>query len=554
MSTTPVFSGMMLPWNRYSKRIYRPEIGCKTLSVFVSIYTLVFLNFTFWHKGMEYYSGHIVDFVILGVGIFLLLNAVILSFSVKYCIKPIFILFILISAVSSYYQDTFGILITNEMIRDAVTTTVNEARHLITGKFVFHVFVFGIVPSFLVGWIKVKHQTILTKVATNTAYILACVVVILGTVTVNYPLNASVFRNHHDFIGSLNPVGPIASAIKYTRIILSERNIVVAPLGLDAEKGPLATAAPNPVITILVVGETARAQNFSLNIYDRETNPELARRNVISFTDVTSCGTATAVSMPCMFSLDGRSEHSSSRGLSNENLLDVLVHAGVNVVWWDNNTGDKGVAARIPSENLSRGDTVPFCRDGECDDGILVDRLNRYIGDLTEDTVIVMHQIGSHGPSYYLRYPPEFEKFTPACSTDQLGDCTQAEIINAYDNTILYTDHVLAQIIDLLEAQEDNFVTSMIYMSDHGESLGEFGLYLHGAPYLIAPEVQTRVPFIMWLSPEFASTMHIDSSCLRSRRELEVSHDNLFHSVLGGMNIHTEIYQRDLDIFALCQS
>ncbi len=540
--------------SQLSKRVFRPSIGSLTLSVMTTLYVLVFLNYSFWNKGFEYYSEHPLAFAVFGVGVILVVNSIFLSFSFRRTTKPAFIFFIMVAAISSYFMDTFGVIITGDMIRNVVSTTVNEARHLITWKFILHVFAFGVVPSILIGWVKVNHRNLIPKLIHNIIVIFVSLILAVGAVSFDYPLNASVIRNQRDFLGSLNPVAPVAGAVKYTQNTLEERNIVVAPLGEDAEKGPLISGSSRPVVTIIVVGETARAQNFSLTGYERETNPELAQRNVVSFTDATSCGTSTAVSMPCMFSVFGRAQYTNAKNLSSENLLDVLSRAGVNVVWWDNNSGDKRVAARIPNENFAAGDTVPFCRQGECDDGILVDQLKQYIGGITKDTVIVMHQIGAHGPAYYLRYPPEFERFTPACNTRQLGDCTPEEIVNVYDNTILYTDSVLAQIIDVLKEQEDRFVTSMIYASDHGESLGELGLYLHGLPFILAPDVQIKVPFIVWLSPEFSETMKIDTSCLQGRRSDPISHDNLFHSVLGGMDISTEVYQPDLDIFAGCRS
>lgn len=254
-----------------------------------------------------------------------------------------------------------------------------------------------------------------------------------------------------------------------------------------------------------------------------------------------------------MFSIYTRAEFSVYKANSIENLTDVMRHAGIQIAWWDNNTGSKGIADRISYENLSREKDERFCHDGECNDGILVERLRRHLDEITDDTVLILHQIGSHGPAYFLRYPPEFEKFKPACSTVQFADCTQQEIINAYDNTIVYTDHVLSQIIDLLKSRSDKFATSMLYISDHGESLGESGLYLHGLPYFIAPDTQTKVPFIAWFSDDFVKTMRLDLSCLVAKKEQSYSHDNLFHSILGIMDIKTAVYRQNLDIFASCQ-
>lgn len=532
----------------------RPSIASVLLSILTSAYILFLTNFTFWEKGTTYFSNHKIQFVALAIAFFALFIAALTSFSVKYLIKPFFIFLIMVSAAASYFVDTFGILINHHMIRDAVATTTNEAKHLITADFVFHVLLFGILPSALIVWVKVIHRPFLPKVACNCALIFPCLAVAGGLVAVNYPGYASTFREHRDFVASINPWAPIIGAVKYARNNLGEQNIKVEPLGEDAQKGPLITASRKKVLTVIVVGETARTQNFSLNGYARQTNEELATRNVISFSDVSSCGTATAVSMPCMFSVYTRAEYSHNKALSTENLTDVMRRAGIEVSWWDNNTGSKGVADRINYANLSREIDERYCQDGECNDGILVERLRRYFDEITDDTVLVMHQIGSHGPAYYLRYPAEFEKFKPACPTAQFADCTPEEITNAYDNTIVYTDHVLSQIIDLLDARSDEFATSMIYVSDHGESLGENGFYLHGLPYLFAPDVQTKVPLTAWFSEDFLKIMGLDPSCIAARKEQSYSHDNLFHSVLGVMDVKTAVYQQDLDIFAPCQA
>jgi len=162
-----------------------------------------------------------------------------------------------------------------------------------------------------------------------------------------------------------------------------------------------------------------------------------------------------------------------------------------------------------------------------------------------------VHQIGSHGPSYYLRYPRALEKFKPACQTSNFFDCTKEEIINAYDNSIAYTDKVTADLIALLKKQK-HINTSMIYISDHGESLGENGLYLHGAPYFMAPKEQTMVPMIVWLSDTYQGLTGIKPECLKANSMQGYSHANLFHSLLGMAGVRTVEYKPSLDIFNPC--
>ncbi|MEZ5796097.1 MAG: sulfatase-like hydrolase/transferase [Paracoccaceae bacterium] len=302
---------------------------------------------------------------------------------------------------------------------------------------------------------------------------------------------------------------------------------------------------------VLVVGETGRSQSWSLDGYGRDTNPELARRDIVYFTEATSCGSATATSLPCMISALPQAEYSYEGGLASENLLDVLSHAGVHVEWWDNNTGSKAMAARIPSKFMSKEDDAAACAMGECTDAVFLPGLRHVAETMTEDTVIVLHQIGSHGPSYWLRYPPEDEVFQPACHSPELTSCSTEEIVNAYDNTIRYTDKFLAGVIDLL-AESDRVAGAMYYVSDHGESLGENGLYLHGTPMFMAPAEQTSVPMVVWTSEGFRQGMGFDQGCLQARAAQPVSHDNLFSTVLGLMDIQTETREVALDLTAEC--
>lgn len=273
---------------------------------------------------------------------------------------------------------------------------------------------------------------------------------------------------------------------------------------------------------------------------------------MVNYRDTKSCGTATAVSLPCMFSVYPRKQYSDWKARSTENLVNVLTHAGVSVTWWDNNTGSKGIADLISFASMTHRKDSPLCNDGECLDEIFLDELDRKLGATTKNSVIVLHQIGSHGPAYYQRYPAAFRRFTPDCRTPELMTCSTEEITNAYDNTILYTDHVLASVAALLEKHQDRIAGAMIYMSDHGESLGENGIYLHGAPYAIAPKEQTQVPFIAWFSRPYQAAMGLDAACLSRDQDAPRSHDNLFHTVLGMMDVQTRVYNHSLDAFAAC--
>ena len=215
--------------------------------------------------------------------------------------------------------------------------------------------------------------------------------------------------------------------------------------------------------------------------------------------------------------------------------------------------GSKGVADRIAYYSLRKSTDRKFCDGKTCIDDILLDHLKAYMPSVTRNAFLVLHQLGSHGPAYHQRYPDHFGPFEPACATAELGNCSRNEIVNAYDNTIAYTDRSPGELIDYLETLEEEFDTALVYVSDHGESTGEYGLYLHGMPYAIAPKSQTEVPFILWFSDGFRRSMALDANCLRAQGDMPYSHDNLFHSMLSLMNIETDAYRTDLDLFAGCR-
>lgn len=527
----------------------RPHIESVTLSIITAGYLTAVNNATFWHRSEELLpTGALLALV---AGIFCLLTALCITVSVKYLTKPLFIFLIMVSATASWFIDQFGTIIDVEMLQSAIDTTNAEAGHLISFGFIRHVVIFGILPSLLILWVKIEHRSFLQKVKQNSAFIFPA----LFAAAALFMLNASTFtslgREHKEWIATLNPVMPIGNAVKLGIRSGKNQNIIVQPLGTDAKVANVVSGNRKPRLTIVIAGETARAESFSLGGYKKDTNPELARQDITYFSDTSSCGTITAVSLPCMFSVYTRDEYTHEKGLETENLLDVLKHAGVHVEWWDNNTGHKSVADRVTSEALSTSDNPKYCKNGECLDGIFLDKLDTWMSGITQDTVLVMHQLGSHGPAYYLRYPDEYRRFTPDCQSAEFSKCSREEILNAYDNSIAYTDHIISSVIDRLRDKQDKLDTSLIYMSDHGESVGEFGLYLHGAPYFVAPSQQTHVPYVLWLGKDAKATIRQD--CLAKEATEPQSHDKLFHTVLGLMQVKTQVYSPALDTLSSCR-
>ncbi len=354
---------------------------------------------------------------------------------------------------------------------------------------------------------------------------------------------ASFFREHKPLRFYANPTYYIYSALKYSGVFVRGEKLPFQTVAQDAKIPP---TDKDRELIVLVVGETARADRFSLNGYEKKTNPHLEKEEVISFRNVLACGTSTAVSVPCMFSAYHRDDFSHDKFESTENILDVLVRTNASVLWLDNNSDSKGVAVRIEYHSYRSADNNPVC-DEECRDEGMLHGVQPFIDSKPSgDIVIVLHQMGNHGPAYHKRYPDNFEEFTPVCKTNRLENCSSDEINNAYDNAILYTDYFLSQVIAVLKNNDAKFETAMLYVSDHGESLGENNIYLHGLPYFIAPDVQKRVPFIMWFGENIKHEIDLDT--MKANVDKEYHHDSLFHTLLGLLEVETTLYDKSMDM------
>ncbi|WFR99325.1 phosphoethanolamine transferase [Rhizobium tumorigenes] len=530
----------------------RPALGSVALCFLTTLYLLVVTNWTFWQKAHGYLTGNALAFTAFVIGISALFMAVVTLFSAKYVTKPILIFFVLVSSACSWFNDQFGVVIDKDMIRNAAVSTGAEAGHLITFRFAVHLLLTALLPSLLIIWVRIRHRTILPKLAQNTAIILGCLAIFAGAGISYYKVFAGVGRAHRDILATLNPFMPINNAVSYVVSAQQDAHVVAEPLGKDAHRVNIDPSG-KPRVTIIVAGETARASDFSLGGYNRDTNPEMKKQDVVYFPNTTSCGTATATSIPCMYSIYPRADYTHRKGLQTQNLLDVLSHAKVDVSWLDNDTGSYNVTDRVAYEYLPNSKDPRFCKDGECLDAILLDKVDAWLDHVRGDSVLVLHQLGSHGPAYFQRYPEEFRRFTPDCRANDFGACTPVEITNAYDNTILYTDHVVSVVIDKIKQRAAKLDGAVVYVSDHGESLGENGIYLHGTPYFIAPTQQTHVPFLAWVSDDLSKSAGFDMKCLGQHAEGQYSHDNFFHSILGLMDVSTTVYNAKMDVFAQCR-
>lgn len=522
------------------------------LTLGVGVFIMVAHNQTFWSRLYAVFPENLRLLALFGAAIFVAQMLLIVLISPRRLLRPVLAGLLVLGAVSSFYQDVLGATVNREMIQNVITTTVTESRHLITLPFVLHVALFGILPAGFVLWVPLRRAP---PVQAAMGWVLSLVLygaIFAGILLSDAKNLMAAGREHQEVIVAIQPFTPAQAIYTYARMVLTKPT-VVTPVGLDASAGPFLAAATKPLLMVIWAGETARAQSWGLNGYARDTTPELAKRGVVNFGDVTSCGTSTAVSLPCMFSALTRADYSFDGGISQEDVLDVLAHVGFTVEWWDNNTGDKDIAKR-QSHHMMTDRTDPiYCDRGECIDGIFLDLIRQRAATITENTVLVLHQIGSHGPSYFLRYPEDMAVFSPACATSEVASCSADQLINAYDNTLHYTDWVLSQSIDILNAA-DRVLPMMFYASDHGESLGESGLYLHGAPWFMAPAEQIKVPMVLWLAERYQTALGLDQACLAAGADAPLSHDNIFASLLGLADVQTAARLPALDITAPCRN
>ncbi len=522
-----------------------------TLAALISAFFVIFGNIVFFKNLYATYGlsiGNILAFISLALSLFLLVLVFLSFLSYKYTTKSFLIIILIISSFVSYFMSSYNIVVNHEMIRNVIDTDLNESLDLLSFKLVLYITLLGLIPSIFVLKAKINYCSWGKGLIINAKLLIASLCIIAAILFCFSKFYTSFFREHKELRMMINPIYWVYSTGVYIKkTFFTQQNATLKIVGLDA-KISASNAIDKKKLVIMVVGEALRADKLPFNGYHRETMPLLSKEDIINFPNFYSCGTSTAVSVPCMFSIYDRNEYEYSKGINTENILDVLKHTGeISVLWRDNNSSSKGVATRVDYEDFRSAKFNPVC-DDECrDEGMLVG-LEDYISNHKDKNIlIILHQMGNHGPAYYKRYPKRFEEYLPVCKTNQLEDCSSEEINNAYDNSILYTDYFLSQVIGFLKQYSNKYNTAMIYMSDHGESLGEAGIYLHGLPYFIAPDEQKHIASLMWFGNKSDFT---DLEKIKSHKNNEFSHDNLFDTLLGLFAVDTNLYNKDKDILS----
>lgn len=528
--------------------IQLPTLTINKLIFITALYFTLVFNYPFLHGFMsaiiELPNFNTAFLACIPLVILCLLIILLSAVSLPYVVKPALIVLILISSLVFYGTVTYGVVFDYGMVENSMETNNAEALSYLNLEFVGFFIVFGLVPSWLIYLSKLDTYTAVTELFERVMLVGCSILVLTAIGYFFYQDIASVGRNNSHLRKYLVPSQYISSTINY----IKRHHFDAAPRFLTLDSKPVDMSPQHKEVVVLVVGETARAKNFSLNGYAKPTNGHTKKFDLVSFKQMYSCGTATAVSVPCMFSSLDREQFDRRTADQTQNVLDILNLAGVDVLWVDNN-GCKDVCNRVPTVSIDVNQASDLCDGKYCQDEALLVPLQKKLANLSDNkTVVVLHMMGSHGPTYFQRYPDHHRVFTPDCNRSDIQNCTQQQLENTYDNTIHYSDYVLSQVIEQLTQLPDDIQKSMVYVSDHGESLGEAGVYLHGFPYAFSPEEQRHIPMLVWMEKKDKT-----KACLNKiADDTRFSHDNVFHSLLGLLNVKSATYQPSLDIFSQC--
>ncbi|WP_095226420.1 sulfatase-like hydrolase/transferase [Helicobacter sp. 12S02634-8] len=509
--------------------------------IFIAAVVLAGLyNDTFWTKIFAYVSmekeGDKSLLFALFAAYVLLIALSIELLSVRLSVKWVIGALVVISGVSQYFMQTLDITINDMVIESLLHTNTGEIKDFLSWGLVGALLLYVALPLCLLffcplGSLRSFWRSSALKLALIVGYLIA----LSGLYLWKGADIVFAFKSSKPIIYATNPFAPIRSGVRVALDTLGPAKHFVH-IGADAK---LVRSHQAPSVFVLVIGESARAANFSLNGYARDTNPYTSKlKSLVNFTNFYACGVITAISIPCMLTnYTHQTYKSRNQSLYVDNILDIAQRVGYQTYWISNNGGGcmGGVCARI--------EHIKYYNDGSFD-GAMLGYITDLIAHTKQDTFIVINLHGSHGPSYFKRYPKNFEYFSPVCEQKELQKCSHESIVNAYDNSIVYTDYFLYQIIHALK-ENKGIAAAMWYVSDHGESLGEYKQYMHGGlPYALSPETQKHIPSMIWLGNGFKQ--HYQE--LAKSKDAHLSHDYIFHTLLDLLDIHTQDYQKDLDI------
>ncbi|HTJ97816.1 MAG TPA: sulfatase-like hydrolase/transferase, partial [Rhodocyclaceae bacterium] len=445
-------SALMTTWRAFWARF---SLRSETLILLVTLFLMTTANTNFWRTLLAQRSFSEFGTWRFLIAIFIALTALhflaIGIFAIGRGLRIVLSVLVVLSTITAYHMQHYGIVLDPTMVRNVLHTDWHEARELLNAD-MFVYLLLAVVPVIFVWSINLQARTFRRALVARLISLGVALLVGVGALLFAYQDFGSAMRTQKGIRYMLTPGNVIWSLARVATDDLRAASRVRDPAE-PAQRVLAPDAKRKPTLLVLVVGETARAANFGLTGYTRMNTPELAKLDVITFPHTTSCGTSTEVSVPCMFSPYGRANYDEDKIRNHESLLHLVDRAGVKVSWLDNQSGCKGVCDGLDFVDIGQHQNAELCSEGHCFDEILLKNLQQKLTGAPQDRFVVLHQLGNHGPAYFRRYPDAFKRYMPACENNDLGKCSQEQIVNAYDNAISYTDHVLAQTIAYLKTQ-----------------------------------------------------------------------------------------------------
>lgn len=442
------------------------------------------------------------------------------------------------NSVALYFITTYNVEIDQSMIANILNTDPREA-----GGFAAPALLWGHIALLIFAvWAVTRFKISAPRRPLRVLVWLGGIAAFLAhSWTVSFTL-LWFDQNAQRLGGKILPWSYVINTIRYgQQYAFDNRTITLLPDATFVTDVP----AGQKEVVVLMIGESARRANSSMYDYARDTAPQARAHGMIALQNGMSCATNTIAAVSCILSHEGANAPPVS---SYEPLPSYLQRMGVETIVRMNNTGTPPM---VVTDYLWANQVVADCRENCPDansDAALFHNIGARIQAAKSQRVfIILHVTGSHGPAYFEKYPPAFETFTPVCKSVQLADCTTEELFNAYDNSLLFTDSLLGSLIDQLTSVPKTS-SVVLYLSDHGQSLGENGFYLHGAPNAIAPKEQREIPVLLWMSPAFQTARGISAADINT--ENVAAQDIPFHTILGAFGMRSPIYKPQFDLFA----
>lgn len=537
----------------------------KKLSSFIiqtSLLTFILYNFQIITKRLLLYIKtesliSVFNIIPEAISVYLIISLLYFLFSFNKYILKIFITFIFfISSIGTYYISAYNIVIDSAIIASVFTTSVELAKEIVGIRIFIWLFFTFLLPTVLIWKMKIKpFEFNLKECIKKIIYYFSAIFINLlilisviftffvdnkieilkGEKELKYIIPGEVIISSYTPINILNAVNLY---IKYNSKINLKNKIILS------EKYDVTYKGEKDLQVILIIGEAARGDHFGINGYKRETTPNLSKlKNIVNYDFVKSCHTSTFRSIPCMLSRLPIKNTIKNNVPTESSFIDLFNKTGFKTYWYGLQS-IKPASYFIPEIQEVRTKYSIINQNKTNDyvyDELLLPILDKNLNkDQNDKKLIILHTLGSH-MNYYQRYPKTFEKYTPVCFKD-IHLCKKEAVINSYDNTILYTDWFISEVIKKFE----NKNAIIFYVSDHGQSLGENGIYTHGRPIETAPREQRYATMFVWFSDIFLTKNR--KKMLTAKNKKNINHDYLFHSILNCSNIETKAVNKKLSI------